>query len=162
VYYACDFDQDLQYCWIWGSHNGDTEDYYLLGSDARCSDRISLIIRFSDCYLNFANRLLWLFFVSDDDIKFFRNVCELLLQYNQLNSRIGYMLYNEGSLHNNIREKRKWTLLYQHLFYFSVHATCFGPLYWAIIRRTMILVSAFELHVISIWIHIVFMWVLNA
>jgi hypothetical protein len=37
------------------------------------------------------------------------------------------MLYNEGSLHNNIREKTKLTLLYQHLFYFSVDATYFGP-----------------------------------
>jgi hypothetical protein len=26
------------------------------------------------------------------------------------------MLYNEGSLHNNIREKTKETLLYQHMF----------------------------------------------
>jgi hypothetical protein len=40
---------------------------------------------------------------------------------------IGYMLHNEGSLHNNICEKTKQTLLYQHLFHFSVDATCFGP-----------------------------------
>jgi hypothetical protein len=71
-------------------------------------------------------------------------------------SYIGYMLYNEGSLHNSICEKTKYTLSYQNLFYFSVDAACFGP-YWAIIRRTMIPVSVLELHVISISIHIVFM-----
>jgi hypothetical protein len=37
------------------------------------------------------------------------------------------MLYNEGSLHNNIREETKHTLLYQHLFHFSDDAMCFGP-----------------------------------
>jgi hypothetical protein len=42
---------------------------------------------------------------------------------------IGYMLY-AGSLHNNIREKTNYTLLYQHLFYFSVDATCSGPYIW--------------------------------
>jgi hypothetical protein len=38
-------------------------------------------------------------------------------------SYIGYMLYNEGSLHNNILEKTRQTPLYQHLFYFNVDAT---------------------------------------
>jgi hypothetical protein len=45
-------------------------------------------------------------------------------------SFIGYMLYNEGSLHNNIRGgggKQSRHYCYQRLFYFSVDATCFGP-----------------------------------
>jgi hypothetical protein len=53
--------------------------------------------------------------------------CTNLTSMRPVVSYIGHMLCNEGSLHNNIREKTKWTLLYQHLFYFSVDATCFGP-----------------------------------
>jgi hypothetical protein len=35
----------------------------------------------------------------------------------------------------------------------------FQPLYWVISRRTIVIVSVLELHVISICIHIVLMWV---
>jgi hypothetical protein len=35
-------------------------------------------------------------------------------------------VYNGGSLQKNIREKTKYTLLYQHLFYFAADAACFG------------------------------------
>jgi hypothetical protein len=40
---------------------------------------------------------------------------------------IGYMLYNEGSLYNNIREKNKTDTIVSTFVLFSADATCFGP-----------------------------------